>query len=382
MSGDVEVEIAVKDLRPTVAVIDLDAIRFNVKQVKRKVAPAEVMAVVKSNGYGHGDYEVATAALDAGAASLGVALVEEGIILRKKGIKAPILVFGGFFPEEIPLYVEYNLHFTLYTERNLQALQKITEEKNTSVKVHIKVDTGMGRVGVSITHALDFVRNASRNPRIEIVGIYTHFATSDEKDKSFANLQLQRFMELNNRIENEGIHIPYKHAANSGAILDLPNSYLDLVRPGIMLYGYYPSTETSESILIKPAMTLKSKVIMMNNMDKGVRVGYGMEYITRQETIIAIIPIGYADGYNRILSNRAKVKIRDRVYPVVGKICMDQILIDVGLSSNINIGDDVILLAPNEGEEVHMNNFCKILQTIPYEVSCRISERVPRIYIN
>ena len=234
-------EITVKVLRPTVAVIDLDAIRFNVNQVKRKVAPAEVMAVVKSNAYGHGDYEVTQAVLDSGASCLGVALVEEGIALRKKGIIAPILVFGGFFPADIPLYVEYNLHYTLDTERNLQALQKITEEKNTSAKVHIKVDTGMGRVGVPIAQALDFVKNTSRNSRIELVGIYTHFATSDEKDKSFANLQLQRFMELNKHIENEGIHIPSKHAANSGAILDLPNSYLDLVRPGIMLYGYYPS---------------------------------------------------------------------------------------------------------------------------------------------
>jgi len=369
-------------LRPTVAVIDLDAIRFNVTQVIRKVAPAEVMAVVKSNAYGHGDYEVTRAALDSGASCLGVALVEEGIVLRKKGIKAPILVFGGFFPADIPLYVEYNLHCTLYKESNLQALQKITEEKSTSVKVHIKVDTGMGRVGVPITQALDFVKNASGNSRIEIVGIYTHFATSDEKDKSFANLQLQRFMELNKRIENEGIHIPSKHTANSGAILDLPNSYLDLVRPGIMLYGYYPSPETSESILIKPAMTLKSKVIMVKNIDKGVSVSYGRKYIARQETFIATIPIGYADGYNRLLSNRAKVKIRDQVYPVVGKICMDHILIDVGPNSKINIGDDVILLAPNEGEDVHMNNFCKILQTIPYEVSCRISERVPRVYVN
>ena len=369
-------------MRPTVTIIDLDAIRFNVSQVKKKVTPAEVMAVVKSNAYGHGAYEVSKVVLESGASYLGVALVDEGIALRKKGINAPILVFGGFFHEDVPLYLKYDLEFTLYTKSNLLALQQIIKSSNKEVKVHIKIDTGMGRIGVPIVNAFDFVKTVAENPGIELVGIYTHFATSDEKDKSFANLQLKEFMELNNRIAEKGIQIPYKHTANSAAILDLPKSYLNLVRPGIMLYGYYPSRKTSESISIKPAMTLKSKVILLKKIKKSESVGYGREFIAKHDTYIATIRIGYADGYNRLLSNRGKVKIREEIYPVVGRVCMDHVLIDLGSDTKIQVGDDVFLLAPNEGDPIHMNHLCEILQTIPYEICCRISERVPQLYIN
>lgn len=368
-------------MRPTVAIVDLDAIRFNVSQVKKQVAPADIMAVVKSNAYGHGDYEVSKVALASGATYLGVALVSEGISLRKKGIDAPILVFGGFFPQDVPLYLDYDLECTLYTEHNLQALQQSTINEQR-IKVQIKIDTGMGRVGVPVTQAIEFVKKVARCSDFELVGIYTHFATSDEKDNTFANLQLERFVDLNDQIENEGIQIPYKHTANSGAILDLPKSYFNMVRPGVMLYGYYPSRETTESLQLQPAMTLKSKVIFVKRINKNDSVSYGRKFIAKQDTNIATIPIGYADGYNRLLSNRANVRIEDDIYPVVGRVCMDQILIDLGPETTVRTGDEVILLDPDVESSVHMNHFCEMLDTIPYELCCRISERVPRVYLN
>lgn len=369
-------------MRATVAEIDLSAIAFNLEQVKNRVAPARVMAVVKANAYGHGAVQVARTALAHGAEYLAVALVEEGAELREAGIRAPILVFGGFFPEQVREFLDHDLDLTLYSEEQLQALTSTCRQLGRRARVHIKVDTGMGRVGVPYGQAVAFVRRAVQQPELEVVGLYTHFATSDERDKAYANLQLERFQAVVNELERERLRPPIVHAANSGAILDMPATYFDMVRPGIMLYGYYPSRETSESLPLRPAMTLKSKIIHLKSVPKGTPVSYGRKYIAPRDTKIATIPLGYADGYNRQLTNRGWVSVRNRPYPVVGRVCMDQILVDVGPGGEVSVGDEVILFGPGLDPRVSVDYITDQLDTIPYEVCCWVSYRVPRVFVN
>lgn len=369
-------------MRTTIASIDLDAIAFNLKQVKDRVKPAKVMAVVKANAYGHGAVSVAGRLVKEGVDYLAVARLEEGIELRENGIEVPILIFGGFFPDQISLFLKHNLELTLFLLENLKNLSQAATETGIRPKVHIKVDTGMGRIGLPFEQADDFVRQVYECENVELAGLYSHFATSDEKDKTFANLQLQRFTELIERLEKSGIKIVLKHIANSGAILDMANSYLDIVRPGIMLYGYYPSTQTTESLPLNPAMILKSRVISVKKVSPGDSVSYGRKFIAKKRTRIATIPLGYGDGYNRLLTNQGFVSIRGGVFPVVGRICMDQIIVNIGLETDIKIGDEVVLFGPDFGGKVSVGYICEKLRTIPYEVCCAVSNRVTRVFTN
>jgi len=360
----------------------LSAIEFNLQQIKDKVAPAKIMAVVKANAYGHGALEVSRKVLETGASYLGVALLEEGVELRSQGIQAPILVFGGFFPDEAEEFLQHGLEVTLYNEENLFALTPAAQKLNQKARVHIEVDTGMGRVGVPWQKATSFVKRVWKTPEIEVIGLYTHLATADERDKTFANLQLTRFRSVIEQLGKEGINIPIKHAANSGAILDLPDSYFDMVRPGIIIYGYYPSLETSESLPLRPAMRLKSTILHVKEVSAGTSVSYGREFITPRTTRIVTIPVGYADGYNRLLSNRGEVIIRGKKYPVVGRVCMDQIMVDVGEDVDVEVGDEVVLWGQQGDVEISVYDLCRKLQTIPNEVCCWVSSRVPRVYEN
>jgi alanine racemase len=368
-------------LRPTFAEIDLEAIAQNIRAIKTRVHPAQVMAVVKADGYGHGAAAVARAALENGATYLGVALAEEGIALRRQGFLEPILVFGGVFEEQLLDVLKYKLEVTVYADQLARALSKIAASFQQTARIHVKVDTGMGRVGVEWENAVKFIKQIKKLDGIDLHGLYTHFATSDERDKAYANLQFARFKEIIQQLENEQIQIPLKHAANSGAILDLPETYLDMVRPGVMMYGYYPSTETTESIPITPAMTLKSRVSYIKQVPENTSISYGRKYITSKPTKIATIPLGYADGYNRLLTNRAQVTIRGKKFPLVGRVCMDLILVDIGLNNEIQVGDEVILFGKPEANAMTIYDICKLIETIPYEVTCWISSRVPRVYI-
>ncbi len=369
-------------MRITIASIDLDAIAFNLKQVKERVKSAKVMAVVKANAYGHGAVRVAGRLVKEGVDYLAVALVEEGIELRESGIKVPVLIFGGFFPDQIPLFLKHNLELTLFSFENLKNLSQAATETGIRPKVHIKVDTGMGRIGLAFEQAEDFIRQVYECENVELAGLYSHFADSDERDKTYANLQLQRFNNLIGRLEKIGIKIPLKHIANSGAILDMANSYLDIVRPGIILYGYYPSTQTTESLSLSPAMILKSRIISVKEIPPGCSVSYGRKFIAKKNTRIVTIPLGYGDGYNRLLTNQGFVSIRGRVFPVVGRVCMDQIMVNIGLDTDIKIGDEVVLFGPDFGKKVTVGYICKKLRTIPYEICCSVSYRVPRVFIN
>jgi len=367
-------------LRPTIAEIDLSAIAFNIQQIQKRVSPAQIMAVVKADAYGHGAVPVARTAIENGASYLGVALVEEGMELRRHGISHPILVFGGAFEEQLNDFFEYNLEMTVYTEEIVQQLSLLANKRQQPIGVQVNVDTGMGRVGVPFHKAVSFIENLSRLEGIQLKGIYTHFATSDEKDKTYARLQFERFQNVIQELEQKSLSIPFKHAANSGAILDLPETYLDMVRPGVMMYGYYPSDETSESVPIKPAMTFKTKVSFIKDVPENTSLSYGRKYITKKPTRIATLPLGYADGYNRLLTNRGIVTIRGQKFPVVGRVCMDLILVDLGDDKSIQINDEVILFGSREDNAFTVNEICKIVDTIPYEVTCWVSKRVPRIY--
>lgn len=369
-------------MRPTYAEIDLSAIAFNIRAIKKQVHPAQIMAVVKADAYGHGVIPVSKTSLENGAKYLGVALVEEGIELRNQGFLEPILVFGGAFDYQLEDFLKYNIDATIYTNEIARALSELAQQSNQHATVHIKVDTGMGRVGVPWEHALGFIKFVHQLKGIRLKGLYTHFATSDERDKTFTNLQFGRFKQIIQELEKINIDIPLKHAANSGAILDMPETYLNMVRPGVMMYGYYPSNETSERIAIKPAMTFKSHVSYVKEVPENFSVSYGRKFVTPKPTRIATVPVGYADGYNRLLTNKAKVTIQGKKFPVVGRVCMDLILIDIGKDQSIQIGDEVILFGRSEQNAFTVNEICQLIDTIPYEVTCWISKRVPRKYKN
>lgn len=367
-------------MRPTRAEIDLGAIAFNLQGIRRRVSPAGIMAVVKADAYGHGALQVSRLALQEGASHLAVAVVDEAIALRKAGIEAPILVFGGFSPEDAPLFIDWELEATLLDARSAELLRLAARQRNRLARVHLKVDTGMSRLGVHWQEAAAFAAALHQSEGLELTGLYTHFATADALDKSYAHLQLIRFREVIDGLEAKGISVPLKHAANSGAILDLPGSYFDLVRPGIMMYGHYPSNETTESIEIQPAMSFKTAVSQVKTIGRGESVSYGRTWIAEQPARIATLPVGYADGYNRLLSNRGEVLIRGRRCPVAGRVCMDLIMAVAG--EEVAVGDEAVLFGRQGDQEIRVSAICEQLGTIPYEVTCWVAKRVPRVYIH
>jgi alanine racemase len=377
LDGNLQVHLST---RPTRAEINLSAFEFNFNQVKKLVGgKTKIMAVVKANGYGHGAVEISKVAVSLGADYLAVAIPEEGIELRENHINLPILVFGPPFESQIELFFKYDLIPTIVTFECAEKFNSFAEKFGRKIRCHIKIDTGMGRVGVNYKNAVEFVKKVFYEfKNLHIEGIYTHFATSDERDKSFAYLQFERFIEVVKEIESSGIKIPLKHCANSGAILDMPETYLDMVRPGVMLYGYYPSLEVLNKIELKPVMTLKSKISFLKEVEPGTSISYGRRFISKEKTKIATIPIGYADGYSRALTNLGKVEINNKIFPVVGTVTMDQIMVDVGLDTEVKVGDDVILFG---SKNLTAWDVAGWLGTIPYEICCKVSSRVPRVYI-
>lgn len=370
-----------KSMRPTKAVINLSHLKYNFLGIRRKVKSVKVMAVVKADAYGHGVKEVCYAlnSLKQKPEYFGVATAEEGAELRNLKIKQPVLVFEPVTKNEAGLVLKNNLTATVFEPRHLNILNS-TGEKNKIIKVHVKVDTGMNRLGVHFNDAPEFVEKLSRLSRFKIDGIYTHFASSDEKDKSYAFLQLERFKKVLQKLAGKGIDYGAAHCANSGAILDLPGSYFDMVRPGISLYGYYPSLETSGSINLKPVMSVISEVNSVKVVNKGEGISYNRRYYTPKKTKIVSVPIGYADGFRRDLTNKAVALIKGKYYNQVGTVTMDRIMLDVGEESKIKSGDRVILLGGEKDKKIDAWDWGRILNTIPYEITCGISRRVKRVY--
>ncbi|MFB0533135.1 MAG: alanine racemase [Desulfatiglandales bacterium] len=365
--------------RPTKAIVNLEAISHNISEIRKRIGHRrDLMAVVKADGYGHGAVRVSLAALKSGANCLGVALPEEGEQLRKAGIEVPILVLGLIRPEEAYKPINFGLDQTVCSLELAEALDQEARKVSVQVNVHVKVDTGMGRIGVKPEGALDLVRKISQFGNLKLTGIFTHLSCADEADKAFTKKQIEIFDSAVREIEASGIDIPKKHIANSAAILDLPESYYDLVRPGIMIYGLYPSKHVSRSIELKPAMTLKTRVLYLKSVPAGTPISYGRAFSTKKDTFVATLPVGYADGYSRLLSNRGYVLIKGRQAPLIGHVCMDMCMIDITGINHVKPGDEVILF----GEDPSVDEIARQIGSINYEVVCSVGERVPRIYVN
>lgn len=369
--------------RPTRAEIDLSAIAFNMAQVRWIVGPeVKICPAVKADGYGHGAIEVSRTVLEAGADMLGVATLEEALELRQAGIHAPILIFQCTTSEQIPLIVEHDITPMVCDCGFAEKLSRQALQQGKKVKVHMKVDTGMGRVGVHCGSAVDFAVTISEMPGIELEGFFTHFASADEEDMAFTYEQIAQFDQVTNAIRQAGVHIPIRHAANSAAVLNVPESYYDMVRPGIMLYGLYDSHFVSRIPELRQALTLKTGIVFLKELPAGSTVSYGRTYTTSRKSLVATLPIGYADGYNRRLSNQAHAVVRGVRVPVIGRVCMDQTIIDVTDVPGIALGDEVLLYGGSASDgEIAMEEIESILGTISYEIVCSISKRVPRIYL-
>lgn len=368
-------------MRPTVAEIDLRAIDTNLKNIRRRIGRHPlIMAVVKANAYGHGAVPVAEDIVRRNSAQyLGVAIVEEGIELRQAGIGLPVHVFTAPFKHQLPLFIEYRVEPTICDLSIARALNVLARKSGVVVPVHIKIDTGMGRIGVAAKEAIPFVESVLKLSNISVKGIWTHFATSDDRDLSFANHQLSLFRSIVTELELRGIHIPLVHCANSGAILQMPDAWFDMVRPGIMMYGYTPARDTRSTVDIRPSMSLKGRIGFVKTVPKGTSISYSLRYVTKRRSTIASITVGYADGYFRTLTNRTSVLIRGKKYPVAGTVCMDQIMVDVGTDA-VRVGDEVVLIGTSGTQRITGWDIAAAAGTIPYEVTCAVSQRVPRIY--
>lgn len=369
---------------PVYAEIDLNAIRHNLGEVRRLVgADAQIMAVVKANAYGHGLVEVARHAIASGAAWLGVARAGEGRELREAGIEAPILVLGYTPPEQYPDVLAYDLAQAVFDFELAHALSEAAKRAHRTVRVHLKIDTGMGRLGFAANDTgLAAASDVARLPGLEVEGIFTHFATADEADKTYAREQLARFHAALDTLRRAGLEAPVIHAANSAAIIDLPESHFNLVRPGIMMYGLYPSGRLQNHLVdLRPAMTLKARVALVKKVPGGFPVSYGRTHVTPRPTTLVTIPVGYADGYFRVLSNRAAVLIHGTRCRVVGTVCMDQMMVDVGHVADVAVGDEVVLFGRQGDAILPADEIAAIAGTINYEVVCAVSARVPRIYL-
>lgn len=368
--------------RPTWAEIDLDAVAYNVRELKRHIGRGvDLLAVVKANGYGHGAVQVARTALDNGGKRLGVACVDEGIQLRRAGISCPILIIGYAPPWEAEHIVSNELTPTVNTRQLALALSSTSLARNRVTRVHVKVDTGLTRFGLLPGEVVDFARSLVSLPSLQLEGIYTHFATADEDDKTYTARQLSVLRDTLARLSTFGIQVPLRHAANSGATLDMPETHLDMVRCGISIYGLYPSVSVSRALKLRPAMTLKSRVARLREVPAGTAVSYGCTYQTSEAARLALVPIGYADGLSRSLSNRGSVLIRGRRAPIVGRVCMDSCVVNVQNIPDARHDDEVVIIGRQGDEEITADEVAGMLDTISYEVTSSISARVPRVYL-
>ena len=372
-----------KILRPAWAEIDLDIIANNMRNIKKLAGDKEVIAVVKANCYGHGVIDIIPTLLENGVSRFAVAMISEALEIRDNKITAPVMILGFtplYLGEEL---INNNIEQTVYDLDYAKELSKIALTLNKKAKIHIAIDTGMGRIGfLPNEKSIDNITEICSLEGIEVIGIFTHFSTSDEKDKEYSHEQFTKMLSVMDTLKKRGIDIPLKHVANSGAIIDLPDTYLDAVRAGIILYGYYPSDEIDKNNLaLKPALTLKATITNVKTLEKDMYVSYGRTFKTSNETIVATIPVGYADGYLRKLAENGKVIIKGEFAPIIGRICMDQFMIDVTNIPDVKIGDEVILLGEKNGLKYNADDMAKKLDTINYEVTCMLKSRLPRVYI-
>lgn len=366
------------------AEINLDNIAHNTREIRRITSNrAEVMGVVKADAYGHGVLEVVETLLNSGVTRLAVSMLDEAIQLRKAGIKVPILVLSYTDPKRYSEIIQYDITQTIFSHELAECLSEKACQLNAKIKVHIKIDTGMGRVGFLPGYsAVKDVMRISRLNGLIIEGLFTHFANADDDNDEFTLVQFERFMGICNELSRIGVYIPIKHVANSAAILRYPQMHLDMVRAGIILYGLYPSCNKElYKINLKPAMMLKASISMVKSIEKSTPISYGCTYLTEKESIIATIPIGYADGYIRAFSNKARVLINGEYAPIRGRVCMDQCMADItNINCDVKVGDEVILFGEQKGKSLEIDELAAIAGTINYEIVSLIGKRIPRFY--
>lgn len=366
-------------LRPTWVEIDLDALTSNYEEIRRIVGPdIKILGVVKADAYGHGSLECARTLCDAGVDMLAVAFIDEAIALRQGGITEPILLLGFTAKEHIPDLVRWDVIPGVYQLDFARELSDYCVEAGIRHPIHIKIDTGMGRIGIGWRDAAKEIEVMSQLEGIELQGLYSHFSTADATDKTYTNEQIQRYQQVVAELEEKDIPIPIKHMANSAGIFDVEGVHFDMVRPGIILYGLYPSAEVDRSkIDLKPVMTLKSTIVHLKTIQSGESVSYGNNFVATEDRLIGTLPIGYADGYTRMLNGIAKVWIAGQLVPVVGNICMDQCMIDLTDIDEVSLYDEVELFGNNISADI----LAEALGTINYEITCMVNKRVPRVYL-
>lgn len=368
-------------LHPTRARVSLSAFRHNLGVVRSYVGKkTRIMAVVKANAYGHGMLRMAVEALQHGAGYLGVARIDEALQLRAGGIEQPILVFEIVSDAFHTMALMNGIELTVSSLDGAMRISTVARKLHSTAKVHVKIDTGMGRLGLAYQTAAADIERMALLPKLELTGVYSHFSTSDEADQRYAMKQLGRFADVLEQLQRKRIEIPLKHMANSGAIIALPASYFDMVRPGIMLYGYVPRNGMITSPRVRPVMSLVSVVSLVKRVKKGTSISYGRRYVTPRDTRIATVPVGYADGYSRRLTNAMSAIIHGKRYPVVGTICMDHLMIDLGRGGAVVEGDAVTFIGREGKEVISAWDIAEKLRTIPYEVTSLINVRVPREY--
>jgi len=364
--------------RPLWAELDLDALAHNFRQIRRRVGPGtQVLAVVKANAYGHGAPEIARALVAEGASHLGVACVDEGVQLRRGGIATPIVLLGYLPPWEAAAAVLHRLTPTVTTAETAHALGAACAAQGTAIDVHLKVDTGMGRFGVSPAEVPAFAALIAALPALRLRGAYTHFAVADEADKAFTRRQFAAFMDATKELPK----LLLRHVANSATIADLPEMTLDMVRPGIALYGCYPSEQVGRELDLRPVLALKSVVARVHTLAAGETVSYGRTWTARRDSRIALIPCGYADGLPRSISNQGHVLVRGQRAPIAGRVCMDQHMVDVTDIPDAAAGDEAVILGRQGGEAITAEEIAGLAGTINYEVLCAVAARVPRHYL-
>lgn len=362
--------------------INLDAIYENVKNAKKLLNPStKMMAVIKADGYGHGAVPLAET-IDELVDAYGIAILEEGIELRKAGFTKPMLILGYTATEQYPAMIEYGIATAVFTLEMAEEISKCAVRMEKEAKIHIKLDTGMSRIGFSITRqSLEDIKKINKLPNVKIEGCFSHFARMDETDKTKAMEQFRKFMEFTDTLEKEGVLLPVRHISNSAGIMEAPEVHLDMVRDGICLYGLYPSEEVKkERLPLIPAMELKAYVSYVKTLPAGVEIGYGGTYTTTKETRVATIPVGYADGYPRCLSGKGAVLIHGKRAPILGRVCMDQFMVDVTEISDVVTGTEVTLFGKDGDGELSIEEISAAAYSFNYEFVCDVGKRVPRVY--
>jgi alanine racemase len=369
--------------RPTVCFVDLDALRWNFRQIRSRVGPqVKVLSMVKANGYGHGAPAISKALAAEGSDAFGVATLEEAVELRQAGIRAPILVLAGAYPEQSDQFFDNALTPVIHALESLRELDAAVHSRRKTLNVHLKIDTGMGRLGLLATEFDSWLPKIKKLKALKIDGVFSHFSHAENVEGSYTQQQLKLFQTIVDRLRAEGISPSLVHLANSAATITLPAAYFDMVRPGLMLYGIYPSPAMGSQICLQPVLSWKTRILQLKKVPAGSSISYGQTFITKRESFIATLPIGYADGYPRLLSNRGEVLINGKRAPVVGRVCMDLTMIDVTDIGKTQQGDEVVLLGRQGDAEISADEMAVWAETISYEILTSIGARVPRIHYN